>query len=79
MMEEQFLQGDAINPTGPSSSREVHCLLGDLLLVAGDGHHLKQFHTPGIKVKGAFLVDVRIRVLLAEDVQVWCKPGWATL
>ena len=69
MTKEPFLQGGAVNPTGPSPSREVHCLHGDLLLVAGYGHCLKQFCTVGVKVEDAFLGDASIRVLLAEDVQ----------
>ena len=66
---EPFLQHGAINPTGPSSSTEVRCLQGDLLLVAGYGHRLEQFRTVGVRVKGAFLGDASILVLLAENVQ----------
>ena len=69
MTKEPFLQGGAINPTGPSPSREVRCSCGDLLLVAGYGHRLKQFRTVGIKFEGAFLWDASIQVLLAEDIQ----------
>jgi hypothetical protein len=67
---EPFLQHGAINPTGPSSSMEVRCSQGDLLLVAGYGHHLvEHISTVGVVVKMGFLGDASIRVLLAEDVQ----------
>jgi hypothetical protein len=69
MSKKPFLQGGAINPTGRSPSREVCCSQGDLLLIAGYGHHLKQFRTVGVRVEGAFLGDVSIRVILAEDIQ----------
>ena len=63
VMKEPFLQGGAINLAGPSTSKEMHCLLQDLLLVAGNGHRLEQFRAIGVSVKGAILV------LLAEDVE----------
>jgi hypothetical protein len=67
---EPFLQHGAINPTGPSPSTEVRCSQGDLLLVAGYGHHLvEHIGTVGVMVEGVFLGDASIRVLLAEDVQ----------
>jgi hypothetical protein len=69
VIKEPFLQGGAINPTGLSPSREVRRSQGDLLLVAGNGHHLKQFHTVGVRVEGVFLGDASIRVLLVDDVQ----------
>ena len=69
MTKEPFLQGGAINPTGPNPSREVCCSCGDLFLVAVYGHRLEQFRADGVRVKGALLRDERIRVLLAEDVQ----------
>ena len=66
---EPFLQHGAINPTGPSPSTEVRCSQGDLLLVAGYGHHLiEHISTIGIMVKMIFLGDASIQVLLAEDV-----------
>jgi len=69
MMKEPFLQHGAINPLGPSPSMEVRCSQGDLVLIAGYGHRLKQFCTIGVRVEGAFLGDVSIWVLLAENVQ----------
>ncbi len=49
---EPFLQHGAINPTGPSSSTEVRCSQGDLLLIAGYGHRLvEHVRTVGVVVK----------------------------
>jgi hypothetical protein len=74
MTKDQFLQGGAIHPTGPSPAREVHCAEGDLLLVAGDGHCLEQFRAISVIIKGKFLGDTGTWVLLAEDVRHLATP-----